>query len=256
MGKIQKCILGFLDEEGEETEQRFRDLESLLISKTNQLDKYDLKSVLYLISKITKNHYRSSVFFDKTKEIITILKDQIKQTFSNSDIFHIFKNNKLVLLILFNEGILLMDENILNFIQKKKNFREYFQLEIEGKSDEYFEEKRRQGENESYLCDLIRNDNIADFVVYYNKNMISPDLQIKPSIFETNSFLLKREPTLIEYSVFYGSIEIFNFLRMSKAEMNSSLWLYSIHGRNPEIIRHLEENKIEVDDRIYEMCLK
>lgn len=86
--------------------------------------------------------------------------------------------------------------------------------------------------------------------------MISPDLQIKPSIFETNSFLLKREPTLIEYSVFYGSIEIFNFLRMSKAEMKSSLWLYSIHGRNPEIFRHLEENKIEVDDRIYEMCLK
>lgn len=122
MGEIQNCILGFLDEEGEETEQRFRDLESLLISKTNQLDKYDLKSVLYLISKITKTHYRSSVFFDKTKEIITILKDQIKQTFSNSDIFHIFKNNKLVLLILFNEGILLMDENILNFIQKKKKF--------------------------------------------------------------------------------------------------------------------------------------
>lgn len=81
--------------------------------------------------------------------------------------------------------------------------------------------------------------------------MISPDLQIKPSIFETNSFLLKREPTLIEYSVFYGSIEIFNFLRMSKAEMKSSLWLYSIHGRNPEIICHLEENKIRKIEEKY-----
>ena len=38
--------------------------------------------------------------------------------------------------------------------------------------------------------------------------------------------------------------------------MNPSLWLYSIHGNNPEMIHFLEENKVIPKDKSYEECLK
>ena len=50
--------------------------------------------------------------------------------------------------------------------------------------------------------------------------------------------------TLIEYADFFGSIQIFNYLRKNGAELESSLWIYAVHGQNPEIINFLEENKI------------
>ena len=49
---------------------------------------------------------------------------------------------------------------------------------------------------------------------------------------------------LIEYAVYFGSNQIFNYLRKNGAELNSSLWLYAVHGQNAEIINFLEENKI------------
>ena len=47
--------------------------------------------------------------------------------------------------------------------------------------------------------------------------------------------------SLIEYAAFFGSIQIFQYLQFNKVELYPSLWYYSIHGRNPEII-HLLEN--------------
>lgn len=35
-----------------------------------------------------------------------------------------------------------------------------------------FNDKRKNGENDSYICNLIRNDSIDDFIVYINRNNI------------------------------------------------------------------------------------
>lgn len=35
-----------------------------------------------------------------------------------------------------------------------------------------FNDKRKNGENDSYICNLIRNDSIDDFIVYININNI------------------------------------------------------------------------------------
>ena len=65
-----------------------------------------------------------------------------------------------------------------------------------------FESKCKIGENESYLCSLIRNDLIDDFVIHTNQTNLKLTSQINSSIYETNSFLLKNPKTsLIEYSV-------------------------------------------------------
>ena len=56
------------------------------------------------------------------------------------------------------------------------------------------------GENDSYICKLIRDDSIEEFIIFVNQGNISlASSKIKYSICETNTFLMNNEPTLIEY---------------------------------------------------------
>ncbi|KAK8843577.1 hypothetical protein M9Y10_024634 [Tritrichomonas musculus] len=74
-----------------------------------------------------------------------------------------------------------------------------------------FENKRKIGENKKYICELIRNDSIEQFVIYVNQTNLSLfSTKIEPSIFETNSFLMDKKPTLIEYAAFYKNGDITN----------------------------------------------
>ena len=50
--------------------------------------------------------------------------------------------------------------------------------------------------------------------------------------------------SLIEYAAFFGSFQIFKYLLFNKVEATPSLWLYSIHSNNSEMIYYLESNKI------------
>ena len=147
---------------------------------------------------------------------------------------------------------------------KLKKYPEYFRHEIElfqgteKQEEKEFYEKRKKGENDNYICQIIQQDLIDDFVIYVNhKNLPIQTTKIIPeSIFETNSFLLKNEPSLIEYAAFYGSIQIFNYLKYNKVELSPSLWLYSIHGKSAEIISILEEEKVKPKDQNYDEYLK
>ena len=184
--------------------------------------------------------------------MLFIKKDYFTQ-FSNYEIFLIFKSNKRILLFLIEEGILTVDKIIASKIQENDfeyaNYRHYFYPEIKpfiekskdnndevnwediekvvGEYGEKFEEKRKNGENDNYICELIRNDSIVEFIVHINKLNIPLNSNIKPSIFETNPFLMKNQPTLIEYAAFFGSIQILNYLNTNNIELTSSLWPYA-----------------------------
>ena len=228
MKTIQNAILEYLDDE---REQILDELSLLLKDQKNRQDIHELKTILYLISKIFQNYHRGPLFFDKIKTILNILKTEINQKFSNIEIFNIFKSNKRMLLLLIDEGILTVD-NVIS--DKLYFFGDYFYPEIQkfnqtisnGEQTDVlpddFEEKRRIGENDQYLCELIRNDNIEDFVINYTKNLFSLTDQISDSIFETNQFLINEDPTLIEYSLFFGSIQILRFLRQNGVGFDSS----------------------------------
>ena len=270
---------------------------------------HDYLSYLHLVSKISNNHHRCENFFSKIKEILQLFKEDIKTKISNSQLFNIFKSNKQILLFLIEEGLLAFDEYIVRTIINRKyidaKYPQYFQpeiqpfinkewfpkydgknrsnewvLEIQKEIPEDFYEKRKIGENDNYICTLIRKDLIDDFVVYVTKNNYRLNSTINPSIYETNNFLLKKkkelnllsskkenkntfsikqkneETTLIEYAVFFGSIQIFNYLRFSGIELTPSLWLCAIHGKNADIIHILEENSIVLEEKSYEECLK
>ena len=59
--------------------------------------------------------------------------------------------------------------------------------------------------------------------------------------------------SLIEYAAFFGSIQIFSYLKNEGVEMNPSLWKFAIHGNNIKIINIIEENNIKPEDSFIEI---
>ena len=118
------------------------------------------------------------------------------------------------------------------------------------------EKLRKCGENEQNICQLIREDKIEEFITFVSRNDLPLSTKIKPSIFETNLFLIDKEPSLIEYSAFFGSIQIFKYLSLNGEPLTPSLWLFAIHGNNPEVIHFLEEkNIIPENESLYKKIL-
>ena len=251
MKKIQTDLLNFLDH-GDNNEENYQNL----INKFQDIKIHDhqfkIKSLLYLILKISNNHYREPEFFSKIEKILQLFKDDMKKYFLNHELFHIFKSNKRLLLFLLEENIMTMDDSIVNKIVhnykfKKRKYPQYFQPEIqpfinekwfpkydkddqELRNNEWVEdlkkeipsdfyEKRKIGENDDEICKFIQKDLIEEFIIYVNKNCYFVNSIINQSIYETNNFILKKEneffskgTLLIEYSAFFGSIQIFNYL--------------------------------------------
>ncbi|KAK8888553.1 hypothetical protein M9Y10_033284 [Tritrichomonas musculus] len=268
---IQKILLDYIEKE-ENVEEDFGNLSKKLNEKKIKDDINELKLFLHLLTKISNNHNRISNFFYKIEKIILFFEDQIKKYFSNREIFCILK-------------IFSIDEGIFNIIiqdkYKEANYPQYFMPEIKqfvtesfiqkivqndliNENDwidfvlkdlpDDFEEKRLKGENDDRLSELIQNDKLEEFITYVNQNMLAPQGQIKRSIYETNNFLNKRKSTLIEYSAFFGSIQIFKYLFLNKADVSPSLWLFAIHGNNPEMIHFFEKNKIAPPKDKYDEC--
>ena len=280
MKVIQESILNFL-EEGAKSE------ENLLIfkDKYNNLkisdSKYDILTLLHLISEIGNNCHRFPNFFDKIEKILQFFKEDIKKYFPNSKIFNIFKSNKRILLFLIEQQIIIIDEYIVKEITKtdkyiNAKYPQYFQPEIQPfinrlwlprylaeelneELPENFYEKRKEGENDNLISEMIRKDMIAEFVAYVTRNEISLDAKIQPSIYETNSFLLEKQTesnqnqslTLIEYAAFCGSIKILKYLQYKDVKLTQSLLPLAIHSQNVQMIRFLEENHVELEDKLY-----
>ncbi|KAK8857366.1 hypothetical protein M9Y10_015771 [Tritrichomonas musculus] len=212
----------------------------------------------------------------KLYQIIQHYEDKIKQTFSKYEIFNIFGNNKKILLFLFQKEIIKIDESIVNCLlskndsngnrychffypqikkfiseEKVKNIEEEL-ISKDSNVFDRFEEKQNEGENDSFICSLMRSDSVEQFIEYVNRTNISLRSELMPSIFETNSFLIEnKSTTLIEYSVFFGAIQIFQYLKLNNIELEPSLWLYAIHSRNAEIIHLLEQAQTDQTNENY-----
>ena len=262
MKQIQENLLYFLEDEEADSDQiTFLEDEEQII----RADKCYLKEFLHLISKISNYHHRSKDFIIKTEKIILKFEQEIKKYYTNFDIFNIFKGNKRILLFLFERQIIkpekLISSIITNYKYTKRNYPQYFQIEFQfsnvkiGETDiESYKEKRRTGENDSYICQLIQKDLVNDFISYVNRTNFPLNSKIKKSIYETNIFLMDKTPKLIEYAAFFGSVQIFKYLIMNDVVMTSSLWPYVIHGNNADIFHMMEDQKIHFPDEIAYNC--
>ena len=287
MGKAQNNLLEFLGDE-KNSEENFQNLINFLIGFKVQKNQRDLKEFLHLLYNILDNHQRSPNFFPKIDRILQYIKEDIKKYFDNSEIFNIFKNNKRILLFLYEEKIIEFDEYVikkfmLNDKYEKCEYISYFLPEIKeylakeetkinkkmikiiqdktqsAKNPKDFNEKRKVGENGYKICRIIQKDDINEFIEFIQQQKISFNKTINYSVFEANSFLndhFKMQMTnryydkisLIEYAAFYGSIQIFTYLQNNGVKLTPSLWIFAIHGNNVELINILENNDIKPKD--------
>lgn len=273
---IQEAILNLIDSEFDTLEYNNNILELATIFQNEDFsnNREELKILINFISKVTKNHHRQNGFFKKIEQILQFLMNDIASAFSNFEIFYFFKKNLRMILLLFQINVLKADDDIFYYIYQKHNYNAYmvylypeFKGILNPISSHFIEEKiaeienydiyRQMGENESYLCSLIRDDLVEDFIAFVNKTNISLSrTTIKPSALETNSFLIGKELTLIEYAAFFGSINIFQYLQLQEVDLKETLWLFVIHSNSPEMIHLLENNHVEPSDTTFCECYK
>lgn len=268
--QLQRSLLTFLDQEDTEGEENYQNLTNLIHNQKFGQNKDELTAFLHLISQISANHHRTNNFHTKIDRVISILDNEIKENFINLELFHIFKRNKRILLYLIQNNLIFMDENIAKVLSKLKyrklRYIHYFYPELKGfltdpklkkkieediikYDDETFKRLREQGENDQEVCELIRNDSLNDFLSHSNDD-------ISNSIFETNMYLIKNKTSLIDYSAFFGSVEIFKYLLSNNDQITPELWFYAIHGQNLEIIKLLQEKNVRCRDHSFVTVLE
>lgn len=247
MKVVQDCLLDFLENDTDE----FQKLNNLLDDFKIKSDKHELKTFIGLLSSVSENHHRNPGFLDKIGQIILILKDQITKIYSNIEIFQVFKGNKNILLFLKENNMLNIDYTIYSQKEFTLHFKKYFFPEIKSYINDIsiskeipdnFEEMRKKRIYDDILLQLLQNDVIDDFIKYVGQNSINLNMTIKPSYIETNQFLIDKNPSLIEYAAFFGSINIFKYFISNKIKLEPSIVLYAIHGKNHEIIHLILDN--------------
>lgn len=191
MKKIQKLFLDFIDNE-DRTEENFQNLLQLFIEYNPKMqeNKLDIKEIIELIVNISNNHNRSSHLIEKITLILNNIKGEIQKYFSNDEIYKMFKDNKRLLLYLFDEKIIEVNKYIYSQMTNDQNLNSYCypmyfsaelktfiknvdeeELELFDKEYENFEENRHKGENESYICQLIQDDRIEDFIIFLKRTI-------------------------------------------------------------------------------------
>lgn len=274
--EILEQLLLFIDNENDND---FLNQIKITLKEDNEENTEFLRLLLIFLSNISKNHHRNNNTIQKIEQCIQLFKNKIKSNFKNSEIFKIFEDDKRILYFLLKEKIIILDDIITPLIFKKidkKGFKFIHYLypavkcqinpEVEvklkaevssfcGEDFDTFEKNCLEGENDSYICTLIRNDSIEEFVTYISQTQIPLSSKISNSIFETKLFLIENKPTIIEYASFFGSIQIFQYLKYNNVKLEPSLWLYAIHGKNAEIIHLLEQLKLVPKDKSYQECL-
>lgn len=264
---LQILVLKYLGSNSNKGDS-LEEIMSFLNNANNQPYPY-LNEIIELILYISTNFKHNFQFFNKIEKIIIPLKEAIKQNFSQSDIFNIFKKNKRILLFLIEEKVIEFDKFMANYLMspkyRQKNYHIYFHPEIKNFLDEEsknrieqklhinddnflqaFTAKRRIGENDNLLCQIIRDDLLDKFITYYQENNISIFSKIEPSIYETNSYIADKKLSLIEYSAFFGSEKIFNYLISNQIEITPSLWIYAVHGQNMSILQKLKDLTVHI----------
>lgn len=281
MKMLYSALLEYIDSDDDSPES-FQEFAAFLKGNDFGGNADELRTILNLISKVSKHHRGGQNQTAKLKKVIAYFLPVIKQTLSNLDLFRIFRGSRLLLLFLFDEQAVRVDEEVAYLVSQKVGMHglNFFYPEVKRfltkngkygpiiasnttfKKDETFERKRREGENDSLICSLIREDSLEDFVRKFCEEKRSPSDEVPPSLFETHPMLIKKKATLIEYSAFFGSRRVLGYLLERKSDeggaiedCDESLWLFAVCSGSEEVIHLLEEHGIAPGDGVYAECL-
>ena len=113
---LQKVILDYFEEHSDE---KYHKLITFLEEKRFKENVNELRLLIRLFLKIEKNYHHQQDFSKLVEQLFVNIKENIKHSFSNYEIFKIFKNNKRILLFLLRNNVILFDDpNIQSILQK------------------------------------------------------------------------------------------------------------------------------------------
>ena len=83
-------FMSYIESQSEASDE-YQTLINYLETKELGGSRDELEDVLHLILKLSKNHFRHPTFWSKIEAILIFLENDIKQTFTNSELFEFFK---------------------------------------------------------------------------------------------------------------------------------------------------------------------
>ena len=135
--ELYDILLCFIEQDG--NDENYKQLIDILEKQQFLENKEDTILILHLLVQISNNHHRQSNFFKKIIKILEYFLPIIKQTFTNSQIFELFKSNKAIILFLIENKAIKVDKYIAKsiFYQSQKtntNYCHFFYPEIKKNS--------------------------------------------------------------------------------------------------------------------------
>ena len=133
MKDVHQCILRFIDNDDNQ-EENYHNVVIRLENINFISDTDNIRQILYLLAQLSDCHYRKSNFFGKIEKLLEFLKDSIQKRFSRDEIFNIFRKNKRILLFLFEQGLLILDQPLIKLFctneYRRYRYISYFSPEI------------------------------------------------------------------------------------------------------------------------------
>lgn len=201
---------------------------------------------------------------ERNDQLFLALKDDFQRNFTKVELFSIFAQRKKILHSLFNNGFISPHTIQLNmndiifknfyFDLKNKVPDSYLEKYItKNHLEKYFtsynenKESKKQTFSKKKLKDIIKNDNLDEFIDFVNKTELKIDGQIPNSSFDYDFRFKKNPPTFVEYAAKMGSLNIFKYLISSKVSVPKNVREEAIYGGNTEIIHIVEDLNISFD---------
>ncbi|OHT05710.1 hypothetical protein TRFO_05866 [Tritrichomonas foetus] len=278
LGKLEKKLVDYIDCDDFHEISFFQKFDATF-NKMNIKENYDLYEVfIRLLCRISLSRPSLKTSHKKIVHVIsTLISDyEMLEVFHVAEIFNTFKNNRSILLHLFKQNIItarMLCQEVYNthntyfflffypeiqhvdpklFTKMTKKFNNVA-LTIKKYDDslDLFFKKRDVGHSEDEVAEIIRNDDIDQFTNLLERSLVGINSKIFPSIFESNSDInsyFNGGASLLEYSMIFGSINIFKYLLLHQAVFNQKSYRYAIIGGSNEIIHILEDdNRFKFD---------
>ena len=122
--ELHSHILNFIENEDNDEDCNLKSLTNYINESNICKNEQDLKDLLYIILNISNNHRRIPDFFDKIIQILRTFLRDIQSFFSDCAIYDIFKSNKLLILLLFENKIIIPSPKLINIIISEKELNQ------------------------------------------------------------------------------------------------------------------------------------
>lgn len=101
MKNIHAELLEYIKRQDNDDEKYFE--------KLKYFNQHELRLFLRSLSQIANDYQRNPHFFEKIEKILKLIKNEVTNNYSNTELINIFLDNKRIILFLINENIINVD---------------------------------------------------------------------------------------------------------------------------------------------------